>query len=509
MTPLLNLPTAENAVIRLHDDDNVAVARAPLPTGQMLRVDGREIVLRSPVPYGHKVALTDIAAGAPVVRYSTVIGRVREAVGAGEHVHSHNLVIESGAQTFDFPDGELEAAAPEEGPAFLGYRRPDGRAGTRNYIAILPASLCAVHACKLVARSFPRESLPAGVDGVAVFPHGHGCGIQIGSDSRQLERVISGILDHPNLAFSVLVGLGCEVNQITNYLGRDALRDERVVGLTLQESGGTTATVQAAARAVSRMIEAAAAMKREEIPASELMLGLQCGGSDALSGVTANPALGACCDRLVRFGGTAVLAETPETFGAENLLVRRACSRAVAERYLALVDQYKEYLRPYGSTFDDNPSPGNKEGGLTNILEKSLGAVAKAGATPMMEAYDYAERVSARGFVFMNSPGNDTISMTGIASGGANIMAFTTGRGSANGYPIVPVIKISSNSTTYHRMRENIDVNAGRIADGEATVDEIGQEIFEYVLRVASGERTGAERLGHDEFEPWRIGPTL
>ncbi len=507
MSDLLNLPAAENLVIRVRGDDNVAVARVPISEGQEIRTGGVVIHARSAVPVGHKVALEDIEAGAPVIRYGLIIGRARRPIRAGEHVHEHNLALETGSGTYDFPAEELhEVPPPESGPSFLGYPRPDGRAGTRNYVAVVAASNCAAFAAELAASRFPRESLPENVHGVAAFPHGYGCGTPVGPDLEQLRRTIGGILHHPNVAGVVVLGLGCEVNQIEAYLDGG---DDRILGLTLQDAGGTRAAAEKAAEAIRGMMERAAATKRREEPAWKLVLGLQCGGSDAFSGITANPALGACCDRLVAAGGAIVLAETPETFGAENLLVRRARNRRVAEAYLAMVERYKAYLRPYGSTFEDNPSPGNKEGGLTNIVEKSLGAVAKAGTSPLMAAYEYAERITARGFVFMNTPGYDPVSLTGIAAGGANIIAFTTGRGSATGFPIVPVIKIASNSATYRRMREDMDVNAGAIADGEAAVEEIGREIFDLVLRVASGETTCSERLGHNEFVPWRIGPVL
>jgi altronate hydrolase len=279
--------------------------------------------------------------------------------------------------------------------------------------------------------------------------------------------------------------------------------------MTVQQSGGTTATVQQARREITELLEKAAEEKRTEVPGSHINLGLNCGGSDSFSGITANPALGVCSDMLAAIGATAVLAETTEIFGAEHLLVKRARSREVAERLLSFVKGYKTYLNRFGGSFDDNPSPGNKEGGLTNILEKSLGAVAKAGTSPLTDAVDYAERVKTPGFVFMNTPGYDPVSLTGLAAGGVNLIAFTTGRGSAIGFPTIPVIKISSNSHIYRRMIDNIDLNAGRIADGEATVQQVGKEIFELVLKIASGQKTSSERLGHKEFVPWRIGPVL
>jgi altronate hydrolase len=279
--------------------------------------------------------------------------------------------------------------------------------------------------------------------------------------------------------------------------------------MTVQGSGGTRATVEAARQQIRKQIERAAEEKRTEAPASKIMLGLNCGGSDSFSGITANPALGVCSDMLAELGGTTVLAETTEIFGAEHLLVRRARNRAVAEKLLAFVEGYKKYLRQFGGSFNDNPSPGNKEGGLTNILEKSLGAVAKAGISTLTDAVAYAERVRTPGFVFMNTPGYDPVSLTGLAAGGCNLIAFTTGRGSAIGFPSIPVIKIASNSATYNRMRDNMDVNAGSIADGARTVGEVGRDIFDLMMRVASGERTRSEVLGHQEFVPWRIGPVM
>jgi len=380
----------------------------------------------------------------------------------------------------------------------------DGRAGARNYIAVVAASNCAAHTAELIARSFEEQELPPNIDGVVAFPHGDGCGHAFGPDTDLLQRTFAGLLDHPNVAGAIILGLGCEVNQIDQYLG-----GSRVVGMTLQSSGGTRATLPAARREIHRMMEEASALKRVETPVSKIVLGLNCGGSDSFSGITANPALGRCSDILAGYGGTPVLAETPEVFGAEHLLVRRARNRQVAERLLAHISSYKQYLARFGESFNDNPSPGNKEGGLSNILEKSLGAVAKAGTSPLMEVLDYAERIRSPGFVFMNTPGYDPVSLAGLAAGGVNLIAFTSGRGSAIGFPTVPVIKIASNSRTYARMRDNMDFNAGLIADWEQTIRQAGEQLFELLLRVASGEKTASERLGHREFVPWRIGPVM
>jgi altronate hydrolase len=308
----------------------------------------------------------------------------------------------------------------------------------------------------------------------------------------------------------VILGLGCETNQIDHYLGAGGPRSSRLAGLTLQSSGGTRGTVEAARRRIAGFIEQAAAERRTEVPASKIVLGLNCGGSDSFSGITANPALGHCSDLLAELGGTAVLAETTEIFGAEHLLVKRAKNRQVAEKLLSFIRKYKEYLNRFeGSSFDDNPSPGNKAGGLTNILEKSLGAVAKGGTSPLMDVYDYAEPITSPGFTFMNTPGYDPVSLTGLAAGGCNLIAFTTGRGSAIGFPTIPVIKIATNSNTYRAMTANMDINGGAIADGDRSVQEVGREIFDLMLDVASGRRTCAETLGHKEFVPWRIGPVM
>lgn len=509
---IAKLPTAQNAAIRLHESDDVAVARVPLAPGQRLEFGDVAVTVLDAIPAGHKVAIRSIAPDEKVRRYGQVIGHAKMRIDAGRHVHMHNLAFEEPALEYVFPEQTAHIKAAQQSfPAgcFLGYQREDGRVGTRNYIAVVAASNCAAHTAELIAASYAGEALPPNVDGIVAFPHGEGCGHSIGPDTDQLQRTLAGVLNHPNVSSAVILGLGCEVNQIDHYLGSNAPRGARLIGLTVQGSGGTISTVEAARREIGRMIERAAEEHRTEVPASKIVLGLNCGGSDSFSGITANPALGYCSDRLAEIGAAAVLAETPEIFGAEHLLVRRAHTREIAERLLGYVRGYKAYLNRFGGSFDDNPSPGNKEGGLTTILEKSLGAVAKGGTSPLMDVVDYAERIKSSGFIFMNTPGYDPVSLTGLAAGGVNVIAFTTGRGSAIGFPTIPVVKIATNSSTFNRMRDNMDINAGRIADGEATVHDIGNEIFEMVLRVASGERTKAERLGHKEFVPWRIGPVL
>jgi altronate hydrolase len=497
---MITLATSENSTILLHSSDNVAIARVPISSGMSVR----GVTTRVAIPAGHKVALRPIASGENVIRYGQFIGRAKCAIEPGDHVHTHNLAFEEHGLDFEYPSTDRPVpSTPADAPTFLGYARPDGRAGTRNYIAIVAASNCASHTAELIAASFANEKLPENVDGIVAFPHSEGCGHSIGPDTLQLQRTLMGVLDHPNVSSAIILGLGCEVNQIDQYKGT------RLTGMTLQSSGGTRATVEAARREIAKMIERAAEEKRTPIPASKIILGLNCGGSDSFSGITANPALGVCSDLIAQAGGSAVLAETTEIFGAEHLLIRRARNQSIGEKLASTVKQYKQYLGRFGGSFDDNPTPGNKAGGLTTILEKSLGAAAKAGTTQLNDVVDYAERVSTPGFVFMNTPGYDPVSLTGLAAGGCNLIAFTTGRGSAIGFPTIPVIKIASNSNIFERMRDNMDINAGRIADGESTVAAVGHEIFDLVLRVTSGDRTASERLGHHEFVPWRIGPVL
>jgi altronate hydrolase len=511
LVDIAKLPTAENSAIQLNALDNVAIARVPLAEGQDLKVGESALHVLHPVPAGHKIAIRPIPQGERIYRYGQVIGRAKTNIEPGQHIHVHNLAFEEQSFDYEFPASEVPLpAVPSNGPKFLGFSREDGRAGTRNYVAVVAASNCAAHTAELIAGSFADTKLPPNVDGVIAFPHGEGCGHSIGPDTDQLRRTLAGILAHPNVGAAIILGLGCEVNQIDHYLGPNAPRSSRLIGMTLQGSGGTRSSVEVARKFILEQMDRLAEEHRVELPASLITVGLNCGGSDSFSGITANPALGYASDLLAKVGACSVLAETTEIFGAEHLLVKRSRNRETAERLLGFVKKYKQYLAQFeGSSFNDNPSPGNKEGGLTNIVEKSLGAVAKGGTSTLNEVLDYAERIHGPGFCFMNTPGYDPVSLTGLAAGGSNIIVFTTGRGSAIGFPTVPVIKVATNSNTFRRMRDNMDINAGLIADGESTVPAIGQEIFDMILRVASGERTCAERLGHQEFVPWRIGPVM
>ncbi len=508
---LLQIETAsasENATIKLHRTDNVAIARRALMPGESVQSESGLLRVSEAIAAGHKIAVEPIPAGQAIRRYGEMIGIAKTDIQRGDHVHEHNL---------EFDDREPETYLGLTGTvpisstrSFLGYQRADGRVGTRNYIAVAAASNCAAHTVDLIARSFSGSDLPAHIDGVIAFAHGDGCGQAMGPDTDQLRRTISGLLQHPNVAAAMIVGLGCEVNQIDHYLrSENAPSAQTIHGLTLQSSGGTMAVVREAQAQIRKVMRDQTPGERTLVPASNLVLGLNCGGSDSFSGITANPALGYCCDLIVGEGGTVVLAETTEIFGAHHLLLRRAKDDTVRHKLQNVVDSYRAYLRQFGGSFNDNPSPGNKAGGLTNIVEKSLGAVAKSGTSPLNAVYEYAERIEAKGLTFMNTPGYDPASLAGLAAGGVNMVAFTTGRGSAIGFPSVPVFKISSNSAIARRMADHIDLNAGTVADGSETIEQVGANLFEALLQSASGVKTKAELLGHNEFVPWRIGPVL
>ena len=502
--------------IRLNAKDNVVVARIALSVGATASLEGREMRVRQAIGAGHKVAVTDIAEGAPVLKYGEVIGIAREHIRPGDLVHVHNLCFDFGSREYEFSTALNDLSHIPLHPArtFLGYPRKDGRVGTRNYIAVVGASNCAAYATQKVEAAFRNESFEGtGIDGVVCFPHGDGCGQAEGPDTQLLRQTLEGLADHPNVAAAVMVGLGCEVNQVSYYLrdgvGANGSAPRR--GLTLQESGGTRHAIADSIKAVRELMAEVGKSERVESPASKLVLGLECGGSDAFSGITANPAVGYCSDLVVKQGGTTCLSETTEIYGAEHLLTRRATSREVGEKLLAKIEWYKRYVAGFqgAPTFDNNPSPGNKAGGLTNIAEKSLGAVAKGGTSNLTGVYEFAERITSSGFVFMNTPGYDPVSVTGLAAGGCTICLFTTGRGSCFGFPTIPVIKIASNSNTAGRMEEVMDINAGTIADGDEDIAVVGTRIYELVLEIASGRKTFSEALGHREFVPWRIGPVL
>ena len=504
-----------SGLIRLHGGDGVLIARTTLQVGVPV-ADG--VVARERIAAGHKVAVRDHQPGEPVRRYGQVIGVATQPIAAGSHVHTHNLGM--GDYDHDYAWGADSKPTPRanEERQFLGIRRPDGRVATRNYIGILTSVNCSAHVAGLVADLFRRNPFTGydplaefpHVDGVVALTHKTGCGMTEGEPLRLLRRTLAGYARHVNFSHVVVLGLGCEVNQIGGLLSEAKLVD-RVRNMDIQTVGGTRRTVEAAAAFVREVLAEANQAQREPCPASELTVALQCGGSDGYSGVSANPALGVASDLLVAQGGTVILSETPETYGAEHLLTRRARSREVGEKLVALMRWWEDYTRVQGAEMNANPSPGNKAGGLTTILEKSLGAMAKAGSTDLMDVVRYAEPVTEKGFVFMDTPGYDPVSITGQVAGGANLVCFTTGRGSVFGCKPSPSIKLATNTAMYTRMADDMDVNCGTVLDGEETVGECGSRIFDLMLRVASGERTKSEGFdaGSAEFAPWQIGATM
>jgi altronate dehydratase len=508
----------KDAVIRLHPDDEVAIARMPLPPGTVLTTDSGEagIQVSMLTPAGHKLALRDIPAGQPVHRYGQIIGFATRDISTGEHVHTHNLGVQDFAREPISSEVEPVAYVPEhERRAFLGYQRSDGRVGTRNYVAVISTVNCSAHTTRRIVRHFQDDlrALYPNVDGVIGLTHAFGCAHQInGPDYRLLQRTLAGMAQHPNIGAYLLVGLGCEVNQMADLIANYALStgEGGPPCLTIQDMGGIRKTVEAGIAAVNELLPVVNASQRTTQPISDLVLALQCGGSDGWSGITANPALGLAADEVVRQGGTVVLAETPEIYGAEHLLVQRAISQAVRETLLDKVRWWEEHTRQIGAQLDNNPSVGNRAGGLTTIFEKSLGAIAKGGSTPLMAVYDYAERITARGLTFMDTPGYDPVAVTGQVAGGSTLVLFTTGRGSVFGFKPAPCIKISTNSQMYERMMDDMDVDAGQIANGRALAD-VAAEILNLVVAVASGQpsKSEAQDVGEAEFNPWNLGGTL
>ena len=496
----------------LRPGDDVAVAVRQIDRGTLVRLpDGTIAESGNTVAPGHKFAVRGVETGHQVHKYGQPIGVATAPINPGDHVHNHNL--EMSTTTREHEIGASRTQLPEVEPrTFQGYRRSDGSWGTRNYIGIVTSVNCSASTARLIADQFRGRALDAfpNVDGVVALTHDTGCGLVPDSEGAQItRRTLRGYAAHPNMAGLLVVGLGCEMLPAQTLLeGLELREDLPVRTLTIQETGGIRATVRAGVAMIEAMLPAISAQRREPAPASSLVLGLNCGGSDGYSGITANPALGHASDLLVAQGGASILAETPEVFGAEHLLLRRAVSEEVGQKLLDRLEWWQSYMAAGGGTLDNNPSPGNKMGGLTTILEKSLGAVAKSGSADLVAVKEYAEPVREQGLVFMDTPGYDPVSVTGIVAGGATVVVFTTGRGSVLGCKPSPVIKVATNSDTYNRMHEDMDLNAGRIITGEATVEQVGGEIFEAILAVASGQQTVSEELdlGADEFVPWQLG---
>jgi altronate hydrolase len=500
-------------MLMLGSSDEVAVALQPVAAGHFL-ADLRLTTLTD-IPAGHKVAVHAIATGQPIRKFNQIIGFATQPIAVGEHVHTHNLV--AGNFERDYSIGTeaqpTEILDPAEAATFFGIVRPNGRIATRNYVGILTTVNCSATVARRIAAHFTPEILRAypNVDGVVAITHGTGCGMaEHGEPADLLRRVFVGYATHPNFAAVLLLGLGCETNQIDHLVALTGSTPTLRTS-TIQEEGGTATAIKNGITTVLEMLEQANRVTRTQVSASNLIVGLQCGGSDAYSGISANPALGAAVDILVRNGGTAILSETPEIYGAEHLLTRRSSRPEVAERLIERIHWWEEYTARHKGSIDNNPQPGNKTGGLTTILEKSLGAISKGGTTNLNAVYLYAEPIREKGLVFMDSPGFDPVSATGQVASGANILCFTTGRGSVFGCKPTPSLKLASNTVLYNRMVDDMDINCGTILDGEQTIQEAGARIFEEILAIASGKPTRSEvhGFGEEEFQPWLQSATL
>lgn len=517
----------ERRAVLLRGDDNVAVAARPIPKGAVVTIGDRVVEVREPIALGHKVALGDIAVGEPVRKYGQIIGFASRPIASGAWVHVQNVKADLFERDYAFATENPPVPPLLQPRTFQGFLRPDGRVGSRNYVAVISTVNCSASTSKYIADRFRdnawRKEFP-NVDGVFAITHKGGCGLPFGGpDHNTLERVLAGFANHPNVAAYVIVGLGCEVSFAQHLVESQHLvtlggtrsngvgaADNRPRVLNIQEQGGIAKTVEAAVEAVHKLLPEANVWRRTVQPASKINLAMECGGSDGNSGVTANPALGVAADLLVSQGGTAVLGETTEIYGAEHLLTRRAVSREVGQKLVDRIKWWEWYTGVFGAEINNNPSPGNKNGGLTTIYEKSLGALAKAGSTPLVNVVGYAERVDTPGLVFMDTPGYDPPCTTGLVAGGANVLVFTTGRGSVLGLKPTPCIKVATNTPMYDRMLDDMDLNAGTILEGES-VESVGKRMFDMILDVASGTQTKSELngVGEEEFDPWHIGPTL
>jgi altronate hydrolase len=519
---------AAQALIVLRTEDNVGVAARRLGKGTQLGWNGRTVELLETIGLGHKIALEPIRKGEPVRKYGQTIGFASEDITPGAWVHVHNVALGNFARDYAFCSECPPDPQASEPRYFLGYERADGRVGTRNYLCLVSTVNCSATVCRAVAQRFRGEQLKShpNVDGVFALTHKSGCGMQYGGpDHEQLDRTLAGFAKHPNVGAYVLVGLGCETGQAGHLIERQDLVQIKLPGqavavaqdgklrpkaITIQECGGIPKTIATLTRMIAEMLPAVNDVRRTKQPASKIVLGTNCGGSDGNSGITANPALGIASDMIVAQGGTSILAETTEIYGAEHLLTRRAKTRAIGEKLVERIKWWEWYTSIFGAEINNNPSVGNKEGGLTTIYEKSLGAVAKGGSAPLAGVFHFAEQVNVPGFVFMDTPGLDPVSVTGIVAGGANVVVFTTGRGSCFGCKPTPSIKVATNTPTYEHMIDDMDLNAGVVLDG-TPLDAVGRRIFEKILAVASGEKTKSELhgVGEEEFAPWSIGPTL
>jgi len=500
-------------VIRLHPEDDVVISLDQLVSGVFIA--GENVTALGLIPPGHKMATRAIDVGSPVRRYGQIIGFASQSIRAGQHVHSHNLAIGEFTRDYAFGTDARVTPAVTRPATFSGIVRADGRIATRNYIGILTSVNCSATVARAIADHFRRDIHPEAlaafpnVDGVVALTHGSGCAVDPqGEGLAILQRTLGGYACHPNFASVLMVGLGCETNQIPRLLATQGLSESAgLQAFTIQDSGGTTKAIAAGIERIRQMLPRANQVERKRVPASHLVVGLQCGGSDGYSGISANPVLGAAVDLLVAHGGTAILSETPEIYGAEHLLTRRAATPEVGRKLVQRIRWWEDFCARNGASMDNNPSAGNKAGGLTTVLEKSLGGIAKGGSTNLNEVYEYAQPVRTPGLVFMDTPGYDPVSATGQVAGGANLICFTTGRGSAYGCAPSPSVKLATNTALWQRQSDDMDLNCGAVLDGSKTIDELGTELFQLLLDTASGQRSRSELHGYgqNEFVPWQI----
>ncbi|MFK5952019.1 MAG: altronate dehydratase family protein [Desulfobacterium sp.] len=503
-------------LVCLNTKDNVGLAIQGLLSGASIK-DG-DLICQEDIPAGHKMALTFIGKGDPVIKYGSVIGFARNDIPKGTHVHTHNVYV-SEVSTKKYEVGTKVSRTrfrdPASRPTFDGYLRPSGQVGTRNYIGILSTVNCSASVAHFIADKANKiyAGKYEGFDGFVAISHGAGCCMTIGGEGlAYLQMALAGFAMNPNFGGILVVGLGCEVNLVNTFLEAGNLNESPLLKtLDIQNLGGTRNTVSKGLELIDAMILDVVSIRRQPISVEHLVVGLECGGSDAYSGITSNPSLGAAADLVVENGGTVILAETPEIYGAEHLLIERASSPEVAKKLMDRISWWEAYTKKHDAQLNNNPTPGNKAGGISTILEKSLGAVAKAGTTNLNEVYTYAEPVNSKGLVFMDTPGYDIVSVTGMIAGGANMVCFTTGRGTVVGFKPVPCLKLASNTPLFDSLSDDIDINCGLVLDQGVHISHMGEKIFKTILKVASGKlsKSEAQGFGDREFVPWHIGAVL
>jgi len=500
-----------NNLIILNKNDNVAVT--PFVIDPQTKIEREGIVSVDPIPFGHKICLKTINKGEAVIKYDQIIGFASKSIKPGEHVHSHNLEFKEFSREFTITE-KKDVVTEKSNLFFNGILRDNGDVATRNYIGIISTVNCSATVSKMIAEKIKYSNILKdypNIDGIVPITHSTGCGMNTASEGMQIfQRTIDGFKNHPNFSHIFVIGLGCESAQI-NLFSDSMKKHNRINFLTIQDEGGTKKIVDKVFGQIQELLKEANNIKRIPQAVQHLTLALQCGGSDGYSGISANPSLGVAADLLVKNGGSSILSETPEIYGAEHLLINRANNKEVADKLMKKIEWWKHYTTINNSSMDNNPAPGNKKGGLTTILEKSLGAVAKGGNSILRDVLSYAEPLKNKGFNFMDSPGYDPVSVTGQVASGANVICFTTGRGSCFGCKPVPSLKLATNTTMFNKMSEDMDINCGTVIDSDETVEQVGQKVFELILKTASGHKSKSENNGYgdEEFNPWQVGVVM